>query len=700
MRTIMPLDSYEMVGSSLLPGDMGGIQAIDRPSGCPLNFTFNEEHGMRFTKLLLLTGLFLALAATAGLAEDAAQKAEKPAEYTLGEIVVKDSASTLEKSTTVTEISADELKNSGAITLADALKLVPGVTTRTAADGTCRIDIRGMRTRQVKLLLNGMPILSTYDGQFDPDTIPVENIARIKITQGATSVLYGDGGTAGVIDIITKKGTQETHGSVGAMAGQGDQYRVSGTVSGGSDKFDFYAGTSWTTRNGYPVSYYFDKTDYQDVDMRKNSDREHINFLTNMTYKATDSTNIGGTINYFQGSYGKPPVATNDSYSKSIKYERVDYYDGIGAQLALDHDFDGPVDTRVMVYGSRQYTEENRYDDANYSSQVKKNSYRSRATSTTMGLNNQWGYDTDNIGRFVLGLIGEHQNYRETGFTLPANNTFADLKTDRSVQLYTVALQDDVSPFKDFELSLGTSLVAQSRDSETPTSYDYVIAGNYQIVEGTNLKASHARRTRFPSITNLYDSTAGNTDLDPEVTWHYEAGITQALPLASTLGVTVFRLDSENYIEKDSSDVYQNNEKYQFRGAEITLKSLLMDNFTTNFGYTYMESENLSDDADFSVLQYRPKHKATAEATYITSFGTTLYGSFRYFADQFAFDKNETEYKRTPDYAIVDVKVSQSITEALSVYVGADNLTDTDYYESYGFPRPGRTIYTGLDYTF
>jgi outer membrane cobalamin receptor len=40
-----------------------------------------------------------------------------------------------------------------------------------------------MCTRQVKLLLNGMPFPSTCDGQFDPDTIPIENIARIKITR-------------------------------------------------------------------------------------------------------------------------------------------------------------------------------------------------------------------------------------------------------------------------------------------------------------------------------------------------------------------------------------------------------------------------------------------------------------------------------------------------------------------------------------
>ncbi|QGY41729.1 TonB-dependent receptor [Pseudodesulfovibrio cashew] len=655
---------------------------------------------MKPCTLLLCLGLFLALSALPVMAQDTEMKTdEAPAEYTLGEVVVSDTTSALENSTTVTVITAEELKNSGARTLSDAFKLVPGITTRTAADGTCRIDIRGMRTRQVKLLLNGVPFGSTYDGQFDPDAIPVENIARIKITQGATSVLYGDGGTAGVIDIITKKGTKETHGSVGFQAAQSDLYKVQGSVSGGTDDVDFYAGASYLTRNAYPVSYYFDQTANQDSQLRKNSDRQHTNVLANVTYKANESTNLGATVNYFDGSYGKPPIVYEkaaDSYAKTRKYERVDSYDGIGTQLAMDHDFDGPIDTRLMVYGNVQHTEDNIYDDGNYDTQNNNNSAKQRSTSTTLGLNNQWGYDSDYMGRYTLGLIGEYQNYRETGFLIGTAN---DIVVEKSVKLYTVALQDDITLFEDFQLSLGLSGVGQSRSEKDASTYSYVVAGNYQIVEGTNFKLSHARKVRFPSVKNLYDSSAGDAELAHETTWHYEAGLTQALPWASTAELTVFRLDADNYIEKGAT-FYENNDKYQFRGVEFTLSSQFMEGLSTKLGYTFMESENLSDDATFSVLQYRPKHKATAEATYKTTFGTTLFGSFRYLGDQFAFNRAETDYKRIPDYAIVDVKVSQDITKNLSAYVGADNLTDTDYYESYGFPRPGRSVYTGLDYTF
>ncbi|MEZ7196248.1 TonB-dependent receptor [Pseudodesulfovibrio karagichevae] len=656
---------------------------------------------MKCSRLLLFIGLLTALFITPALAQDEGGKAKDKAEYTLGEIVVSDSSSTLENSTTVTEITAEDLKNAGALTLADAFKMVPGVTTRTAADGTCRIDIRGMRTRNIKLLLNGIPFLSVLDGQFDPDAIPVENIARIKIMRGASSVLYGNDGNAGVIDIITKKGTKDFKGTAGVMAGMGDLYKAQSTIAGGSGKLDYYAGASYLTRNNFPVSSDFDKNALQDSDERKNSYRKHANVLGNVTYQASDDTSFGAVLNMFEGEYGKPPsTLTNagDPFAKNPKYEKVLDYSGADLQLAMNHAFNKTVDTRLMVYASREYTETSRYDYSNYATQTRKNSYHSKATSTTVGLNNQWGYNTDSMGRLVLGLIGERQNWSENGFTRPNNTSSTPLDSNETLSNYTAALQDDLTLFDDLQISMGLSLNGQARTDKRSDTYSYVLAANYKLFEGTTIKASQARKIRNPSIQNLFDSTSGNADLVNEVDWLYEAGISQALPLASTLDFTVFRNDAENYIEKDSSDVYQNNDKYRFQGFETTLSSRIMEGLSTQLGYTYLDSQNLSDNAATDRLQYRPRHKLTAQATWVAPTRTTVYAGWRFFSDQWALDGADS--KRMPDYGLIDIKISQAFTDTLSAYVGADNLLDVDYAESYGFARPGRVVYTGLDYSF
>ena len=84
--------------------------------------------------------------------------------HNLGEIVVSGKTDGVEKVGTVREIDAEEIERRGARTLDEALELVPGINIRTGGKSVPRIDIRGMRTRQTKILLDGIPINATYAG--------------------------------------------------------------------------------------------------------------------------------------------------------------------------------------------------------------------------------------------------------------------------------------------------------------------------------------------------------------------------------------------------------------------------------------------------------------------------------------------------------------------------------------------------------
>lgn len=150
----------------------------------------------------LKTGICL-LAACCAMAPGARAEETRGASesYALGEVVVSgnraDGGPGEEASQTLYRVSEEEIRASGARTLDQALQLLPGVNVRTGAEGVPRIDIRGFRTRHVLLLLDGVPMNSAVDMQFDPTTIPTENIAGIKLTSGASSVLYGQGGLGG-----------------------------------------------------------------------------------------------------------------------------------------------------------------------------------------------------------------------------------------------------------------------------------------------------------------------------------------------------------------------------------------------------------------------------------------------------------------------------------------------------------------------
>ncbi len=104
--------------------------------------------------------------------------------YPLGEVVVSADAPVSEAGATLRRVSAEDIEAYGARTLDEAIALLPGVYVRTGGDGVPRVDVRGLRTRQVTLLLDGVPLNATADGQFDPTLVPVEQIAEIKLTSG------------------------------------------------------------------------------------------------------------------------------------------------------------------------------------------------------------------------------------------------------------------------------------------------------------------------------------------------------------------------------------------------------------------------------------------------------------------------------------------------------------------------------------
>ena len=208
---------------------------------------------------------------------------------------------------TVEEVTAEQIERVGARTLDEAIRLMPGVHVRNGGDGVPRIDIRGMRTRNITILVDGVPQNGTFDGQFDPRAIPVENIARIKVTRGGSSVLYGPGGNAAVIDIITKAAGPGLRATGDTMVGFGQQKDARVTASYGGDAVSTFISASIYEQDQFHLSDDFAFTTLQPNDARVNSDREDRAIYGNTQIKVNEDIQWGFSINYREGEYGKPP---------------------------------------------------------------------------------------------------------------------------------------------------------------------------------------------------------------------------------------------------------------------------------------------------------------------------------------------------------------------------------------------------------
>ncbi|GAB3492399.1 TonB-dependent receptor [Spirosoma knui] len=78
--------------------------------------------------------------------------------------------------------------------------------------GTTDVQLMGMSGRNVKILLDGLPMVDRGDTRESLNQIDINSIERIEIVEGPMSVSYGSDALAGVINIITKKPSNERLG--------------------------------------------------------------------------------------------------------------------------------------------------------------------------------------------------------------------------------------------------------------------------------------------------------------------------------------------------------------------------------------------------------------------------------------------------------------------------------------------------------
>ncbi len=628
--------------------------------------------------------------------------------YRLAEIVVSaESESIVESVGTLHRVTARDIQDNGARTLDEALELIPGLIIREGGEGTPRIDIRGFRTRHVQLFLNGIPVVDTYDGQFDPTLIPAEIISEIKVTTGGGSVLYGPGGNGGAIDIITKSGRSGLHGTVGGEIAEGERYLGKASLSGGGEKADYYLGINAYDRDKFTLSNDFDDTKDESGDYRENSDRERTHLFGNTTYRLGDRTQMGLTVSHLTGENGKPAVTNYDDadpFTKKPKYERIDDLETSLVQVAVDHKTAGPFEWRAWGFFSQSEIEENRYDNDTYDTQAAKGAYHQDTDMQIYGVSTQLRYRVGTVGAATLGLTAENDEWDVDGWSVvDKEGTIEDYDDDRDIQIYSVALEYEHQLGDRTGIVIGYGHHFQDKDSGgSDDDFSYLLGVSYDLTDTTRLKASHARKIRFPSIKQLYDGDSANPDLNTEVTLHYEAGVRQMLPFDLSLGVTGFIIRAEDFIEKDESDVNRNYQDLRFHGVETDLVYQPGDALRLRLAVGWLETEDRSDDSDRDELQYRPEWTVALDGRYRFDFGLTTSASLKYMADQYFYsDTDPIQKKELNDFTVVSVKLSQRIAASgLDIYVGADNLLNEDYEESYGLPQPGQTFYGGVEYRF
>lgn len=133
----------------------------------------------------------------------------------------------------ISMVTAKQLNNAGVTTLAEAMKLVPGLVVRELTNGQYEVHIRGfdniindsglsgLANTKTLIMIDNRLVFDYFNGGLFWETLPigVEDIERIEVIRGAASALYGTNAMNGVIHFITKRPNAEQAAKASIVAG-------------------------------------------------------------------------------------------------------------------------------------------------------------------------------------------------------------------------------------------------------------------------------------------------------------------------------------------------------------------------------------------------------------------------------------------------------------------------------------------------
>lgn len=350
----------------------------------------------------------------AALAAFAAQAAADSA-YDLGEVVVTAGKPVVEQAGTVREIRREQIEDSAARSLDEVIDQLPGVNVRVGGQGVPRVDVRGFRTRHVKLLLNGVPFNSAADGQFDPTIIPAEWISKIKLTSGASSQLYGDGALGGVINIVTRRGDGPLAADFTAEAGELDARRYHGSFAWGNDDMDLFVTVGHRERDAFDLAGDFTPAPFEDGGKRLNSGLLRDTAYGSASWRPREDWEFGLSLQYVDGERGMPTgIFDNnlDAFAQRPRYDRVEDERSYYAQLNALYEPNERWRNSAWVFTSAGVTELSRYEDERFlpvTDPSVRNSFDDEARTRTTGFHHQTEYAHPWGGTLAFMLEGRQE---------------------------------------------------------------------------------------------------------------------------------------------------------------------------------------------------------------------------------------------------------------------------------------------------
>jgi outer membrane receptor protein involved in Fe transport len=568
---------------------------------------------------------------------------------------------------TVTVVSSTELLSSAAVTLDDALKMVPGFTlfrrtsSRTAnptAQGVALRGIAGSAQSRSLVLVDGIPLNDAFGGWVYWNKVPQVAIDRVEVQRGSGSDLYGADAVGGVVQLLTMRPGHPT-GRVLLEGGNLGTGRASVFGGGGGRGWRYSAGGEWFTAAG----------------------STHRSGLASAGYQAANGWRSQATFNvYDEDRQNGTPASINTTASRQ---GAVEIAGGVGGGLLSARAFGG----------TQQYHQT--FSTVNAARTSEALNRDQRVPSTSGGLGGQWfrGW-----GRHTL-LVGAEARYIEgksveTPFT--QGRPLATTEAGGTERHGSAFVQDTLLVDDRLTLvfgahgdgwrseSLGTGFTKSSG------SFNPRASGAYRIADGLTVRGSAYHGFRAPTLNEFYRSfSAGNVQtrpneaLGPERLTGGDVGVLVGGRRASARVTGYWNVLDEAITSVTLSATPQliirqraNADTLHAHGLEVEGEVRLHASLSASFASGFVSSHyrGTTDLRDKRVPQVPSYNLGTGLR--FTHRGWAASTQVRVTGPQFEDDQNVYRLRRA---TVVDVFGSRTIAGRITAFVAAENLFDAVY---------------------
>lgn len=551
--------------------------------------------------------------------------------------------------------------------LKDYLELLPGVNfSQNGPPGTTTtISIRGASARYVKVLVDGMDVSDPSGSQTATsfEHLLVGDVSRIELLKGSQSTLYGGDAVAGVVSIDTFAATTlgfSQHGNV--------EYGAYNTFRGNHS-------AGYMGADGSNVSFTVQRVDTDGFSAASVGSED--DGYRNLTLSGRSEYYVSPTMKVFFAARtldaefhydGYPPPAyTLDDTSD---YGLTEQHAGrVGTEFSL---LGGAFQNTFAIQGMK----------------VSRDLYAD-------GVSTGW-YDGDRVKGEYKGTLSFNKSlalmagadWERTG----ASNSTSARETSDLAGAYAQLVME---PIEGLVLTGGGRL---DEHSEFGSFNTYRLTGTYLIPgTGTKLHASVGTGFRVPSLYELYHPTYGSTDLTPEESDSWDAGIEQGFwHNRLRLSLTYFELDTDNLIQWAYSGYYNIPGVTHREGIEIAAVAELAPDLTMTAAYTNVSA----NEENGSRLIRVPRHNFVVGVDAKPLDHVELNVTAKYVADTLDDSYDARGILSLDDYVLLSAKAAYEFMPGWKAYVRGENLLDEDYETIIDYGTAGVSVYGGLQMAF